>query len=48
MTTTNTRPPKPNSVLRKVLLWIGGLIAFVAAIILILGLLDWNMLRGPV
>jgi uncharacterized protein involved in outer membrane biogenesis len=48
MTTTNTRAPKPKSALRKALVWVGGVVALVAVIILILGLLDWNMLRGPV
>jgi uncharacterized protein involved in outer membrane biogenesis len=48
MTTTNSRAPKPNSRLRKALLWIGGVVAVIAALIVILGLLDWNLLRGPV
>lgn len=29
------------------LLWIGGIIAFLLLVVLILSLLDWNALRGP-
>jgi uncharacterized protein involved in outer membrane biogenesis len=48
MTTTNSRAPTLKPAHRKALAWVGGVLAFIAAIIVILGLLDWNLLRGPV
>jgi uncharacterized protein involved in outer membrane biogenesis len=39
---------KPMTRGQKALAWIGGFIAFIAVIILILGLLNWNMLKPPI
>jgi uncharacterized protein involved in outer membrane biogenesis len=49
--TPNARDPRdrmPMSRGRKALFWIGGVVAFIALIIVILGFLDWNMLRPTV
>jgi uncharacterized protein involved in outer membrane biogenesis len=46
--TTNSPAPTLKPGLRKALAWVGGVLAVLAAIILTLGLLDWNLLRHPV
>lgn len=51
MPTSDTRAPrakKPMTRGQKAAAWIGGVVAFFAAIILVLGLLDWNMLKPPI